>query len=111
MSSTTTISIEKFARLIGTPKCPAVIDVRNEEDFAADPRLIPGGGAARNSASSSARASCSSAPMRKEPGADQSRRFRAEGRRVTRHQLEGAALMIGVAARLSRQGERAGEAW
>ena len=42
MSSTTTISIEKFARLIGTPKCPAVIDVRNEEDFAADPRLIPG---------------------------------------------------------------------
>ena len=42
MSSTTTISIEKFARLIGTPKCPAVIDVRTEEDFAADPRLIPG---------------------------------------------------------------------
>ena len=42
MSSTTTIGIEKFARLVGTPKCPAVVDVRSDEDFAADPRLIPG---------------------------------------------------------------------
>ena len=42
MSSITTIAIEKLVRLIGTPKCPAVIDVRTEEDFAADPRLIPG---------------------------------------------------------------------
>ena len=42
MSSVTTISVDKLARLIGTPKCPAVIDVRTEEDFAADPRLIPG---------------------------------------------------------------------
>ncbi len=51
MSSTTGVSIEKFARLIGTPKRPAVIDVRTEEDFAADPRLFqrrqkPSGGAA-----------------------------------------------------------------
>ena len=36
------ISADKLARLIGTPKCPALIDVRTEEDFAADPRLIPG---------------------------------------------------------------------
>jgi rhodanese-related sulfurtransferase len=42
MSSVTTITVDKLARLIGTPKCPAVIDVRTEEDFAADPRLIPG---------------------------------------------------------------------
>jgi len=42
MSSITTIAIEKLVRLIGTPKCPAVVDVRTEEDFAADPRLIPG---------------------------------------------------------------------
>ena len=42
MSSITTIAIEKLVRLIGTPKCPAVIDVRTEEDFATDPRLIPG---------------------------------------------------------------------
>jgi rhodanese-related sulfurtransferase len=41
MSSLTTISIDKLTRLVGTPKCPAVVDVRTEEDFAADPRLIP----------------------------------------------------------------------
>jgi rhodanese-related sulfurtransferase len=29
-------------RLIGTPTCPAIIDVCLPEDFAADPRLIPG---------------------------------------------------------------------
>jgi rhodanese-related sulfurtransferase len=28
--------------LIGTAKAPALIDVRIDEDFAADPRLIPG---------------------------------------------------------------------
>ena len=41
MSSPTSISIDKLSRLIGLPKCPALIDVRNEEDFALDPRLIP----------------------------------------------------------------------
>jgi rhodanese-related sulfurtransferase len=42
MSSFSLITSDKLARLIGTPKCPALIDVRNDEDFAADPRLIPG---------------------------------------------------------------------
>ena len=42
MSSPTTISIDKLARLIGTPNCPALLDVRIKEDFAADPRMIPG---------------------------------------------------------------------
>ncbi len=42
MSSTTQIAIEKLNRLIGTPRCPAIIDVRTAEDFSADPRLIPG---------------------------------------------------------------------
>ena len=42
MSSINTISAEKLARLIGTPKGPVLIDVRTEEDFAADPRLVPG---------------------------------------------------------------------
>ncbi|PLP56259.1 sulfurtransferase [Mesorhizobium loti] len=42
MPSPTTISIDKLARLIGTPQCPALIDVRNDEDFALDPRLVPG---------------------------------------------------------------------
>ncbi len=42
MSSTTTISLDKLSRLVGTPACPALIDVRTDEDFALDPRLIPG---------------------------------------------------------------------
>ncbi|WP_262300098.1 sulfurtransferase/chromate resistance protein [Microvirga sesbaniae] len=42
MSSFNTISPEKLARLVGTPKCPLLIDVRTDEDFAGDPRLIPG---------------------------------------------------------------------
>ena len=42
MSSFTTIAPEKLARLIGTVNVPALIDVRPDEDFAADPRLVPG---------------------------------------------------------------------
>jgi rhodanese-related sulfurtransferase len=42
MSSLNTISIDKLARLIGRPDCPTLIDVQIDDDFAADPRLIPG---------------------------------------------------------------------
>jgi rhodanese-related sulfurtransferase len=42
MPSPTTISLQKLSRLVGTPRCPAILDVRTDEDFAADPRLIPG---------------------------------------------------------------------
>jgi rhodanese-related sulfurtransferase len=42
MSSFNSISVEKLARLIGVPRGPALIDVRAKEDFAADPRFIPG---------------------------------------------------------------------
>jgi rhodanese-related sulfurtransferase len=42
MSSFNTISAEKLARLVGTPKCPVLIDVRTDEDFASDFYLIPG---------------------------------------------------------------------
>src|SRR5438552_7327224 len=42
MSAPTTISSDKLVRLIGTAKTPVLIDVRTEEDFAADQRLIPG---------------------------------------------------------------------
>jgi rhodanese-related sulfurtransferase len=42
MSSYTSISSEKLSRLIGTANAPTLIDVRLEEDFAVDPRLIPG---------------------------------------------------------------------
>jgi rhodanese-related sulfurtransferase len=41
MPSINTISIEKLSRLLGTPNCPALIDVRTEDDFNANPRLIP----------------------------------------------------------------------
>jgi rhodanese-related sulfurtransferase len=41
MSSFNTISAEKLSRLVGTPKCPVLIDVRTDEDFEGDPRLIP----------------------------------------------------------------------
>jgi len=42
MSSINTITVDQLSRLTGTPKCPALIDVRNDEDFQADPRLMPG---------------------------------------------------------------------
>jgi rhodanese-related sulfurtransferase len=42
MSSPNTISPEKLNRLIGLPHCPRLVDVRVEEDFLADPVLIPG---------------------------------------------------------------------
>ena len=42
MSSYNSISTEKLSRLIGTANAPILIDVRIDEDFAADPRLIPG---------------------------------------------------------------------
>lgn len=42
MPSTTTISVDKLHRLIGTPRSPRLIDVRTGEAFAADPRHIPG---------------------------------------------------------------------
>jgi len=42
MSAINTISADKLARLIGTPHCPALIDVRTDDDFNANPRLIPG---------------------------------------------------------------------
>src|SRR5262245_13850880 len=42
MSSPNTISVDKLARLIGTPKCPTLIDVRIEEDLKKSPDLVPG---------------------------------------------------------------------
>ena len=39
--SINTITPEKLARLVGTHRCPMVIDVRTDADFAASPYLIP----------------------------------------------------------------------
>ncbi|WP_091132109.1 chromate resistance protein ChrB domain-containing protein [Microvirga guangxiensis] len=41
MSSFNTISVEKLARLIGTPKCPTLIDVCADEDFSTNPGILP----------------------------------------------------------------------
>jgi rhodanese-related sulfurtransferase len=42
MSSINSISADRLVRLIGTPKCPVLVDVRPDDDFAEDPRLLPG---------------------------------------------------------------------
>jgi rhodanese-related sulfurtransferase len=42
MPSTTEITVSQLSRLIGLPQSPTIVDVRTDEDFAADPRLIPG---------------------------------------------------------------------
>lgn len=42
MPAPNAISSDKLARIIGTPRAPRLLDVRSEQDFAADPRLLPG---------------------------------------------------------------------
>jgi rhodanese-related sulfurtransferase len=42
MPSTTLITNSQLSRLIGLPQAPAIIDVRMDEDYRVDPRLLPG---------------------------------------------------------------------
>jgi rhodanese-related sulfurtransferase len=42
MPSTTTISMDKLVRLVGTLHCPPLVDVRTDDDYKTNPRLIPG---------------------------------------------------------------------
>ncbi len=42
MPSPTEITVAQLVRQVGLPTAPAIVDVRVDEDFAADPRLIPG---------------------------------------------------------------------
>lgn len=42
MPSFTEITVAQLGRLLGSPDAPAVIDVRTDEDAAADPRFLPG---------------------------------------------------------------------
>jgi rhodanese-related sulfurtransferase len=42
MTSPTEITVSQLSRLIGLPGAPAIVDVRIDEDFTLDPRLIPG---------------------------------------------------------------------
>ena len=41
MPSTTVITVPQLSRLVGLPGAPAVIDVRIDDDFEADPRILP----------------------------------------------------------------------
>jgi rhodanese-related sulfurtransferase len=41
VSSPDIITPSQLARLLGTPDAPVVLDVRTDEDFAGDPRLLP----------------------------------------------------------------------
>jgi rhodanese-related sulfurtransferase len=41
MPSPTEITVSQLSRLIGTPDAPVVVDVRIDDDFDADPRLVP----------------------------------------------------------------------
>lgn len=42
MPAPNAISHDQLSRIIGTPRAPLLLDVRSEEDYAADPRLLPG---------------------------------------------------------------------
>lgn len=42
MPAINAISADKLVRLLGTPRSPAIIDIRNDAEFDANPRLIPG---------------------------------------------------------------------
>lgn len=42
MPSNTEITVNQLSRLIGLPDSPVIVDVRVEQDYAADPRVIPG---------------------------------------------------------------------
>ncbi|MES2045507.1 MAG: sulfurtransferase/chromate resistance protein [Pseudomonadota bacterium] len=42
MPAINAISLDKLLRLIGTPRCPAIIDLRSDVEFATEPVSIPG---------------------------------------------------------------------
>ena len=42
MPSTTLITTPQLARLIGVSQAPAIVDVRIDDDYRADPRLLAG---------------------------------------------------------------------
>lgn len=41
MPSPSQITVPQLSRLIGLPRAPSIIDVRTEEEYRADPRLVP----------------------------------------------------------------------
>ncbi len=41
MPSPTEITVSQLSRLVGLPDAPALVDVRTDEEYQADPRFIP----------------------------------------------------------------------
>lgn len=41
MASPNEISVAQLSRLVGTPECPLIVDVRLDEDFDSNPHMIP----------------------------------------------------------------------
>lgn len=41
MPAPNTIPSDRLIKLVGTPGCPVIVDVRTDEDYRADPRIIP----------------------------------------------------------------------
>jgi rhodanese-related sulfurtransferase len=85
MSAPNMISPEKLIRLIGTPAMPVIVDVRIDDDFNADPRLLP----------ASQRRNFKSAP-------DWSKNF--NGQTIVTVCQQGAKLSHGTAAWLRHHG-------
>ena len=42
MPAATLITVPQLSRLVGVANAPAIVDVRLDEDYRADPRLLPG---------------------------------------------------------------------
>jgi hypothetical protein len=58
MPATTLITTPQFSRLIGLPGTPAIVDVRIDDDYRADPSLVPGSQRLRSSQASTSGRSC-----------------------------------------------------
>ena len=91
MSSPTEITPQQLSRLIGLPDAPIVLDVRSDDAFGRDPRLIP-------------------TAVRRDARAVETWGSAYAGRRLVVVCLHGGALSQGAAAWLRQQGAEAARA-
>lgn len=85
MPSPTEITVSQLSRLVGLPMAPALIDLRTDADYAADPRLLPGA-------------------RRRDHRAVRDWAHDHAGRSVVAYCTKGAGKSAGVAAYLRTQG-------
>ena len=85
MPSTTQITVPQLARLVGLPDAPVLVDVRTDDDYRADPRLLP-------------------ASRRRDFGAVPTWAAEFSGRKVVAICRKGQKLSQGVAAWLRHEG-------